>query len=526
MKRYLSFAALCVGIAVDVLFWKKTPGISFAIFITFCLALGFWLLHMQHIRPARNSFFLLIPILFFCIMTFLRKDPFTTFLNYVLTLFSAAVLVMTFRSGIWLSYNLRDYVENFFHLIGSLFVHPKDTATPASSQHAIENPTQNRTPLIPILRGILLALPVLFVFITLLSSADMVFAQKLDGFLEIFKLENIGEYLFRGSYILIIAYFFVGLIRHAAARSQPEKMTGEDKPLIAPFLGFTETFIILGSVILLFGVFVAIQFSYLFFGQSNITLTGFTYSEYAQRGFGELVAVAVFSLLLLQGLGAITKREEKQQKKTFSLLISGLVVTVLIILVSAFQRLLLYESAYGFSELRTYAHVFMIWLGILLVAVVILEITERQRAFANLALAVLIGFTATLNFLNVDAFIARQNINRAVQGQNLDESYLAALSEDAVPALVQAYSSSEIPSATKDEIGAALVCHQIALNNTDDSRISPWQSIHLSTWRAEHALEKIQGDLSNYWIQNDEWPVTVISSNGTEYSCMNSSLID
>ncbi len=281
MKRYLPFAALFVGLVMDVLFWKKAPGISFTIFIILCLALGFWLLHLQHIRPARNTFFLLIPILIFCALTFVRKDPLTTFLNYVLTLFSVAVLAMTFRSGNWIAYNVRDYLANFFQLIGSLFVHPKDLDPHADPQQAVENPAPNRKLFLSILRGILLALPVLFIFTLLLSSADMVFAQKLDDLFANFRMENISEYLFRGSYILLSAYFFIGLIRHAAARSQQEKLINADKSLFSPFLGFTESSIILGSVILLFSVFVTVQFRYLFFGESNITLTGLSLNMHA-----------------------------------------------------------------------------------------------------------------------------------------------------------------------------------------------------------------------------------------------------
>jgi len=525
MKKYLPFAALCVGFVFDVLFWKKTPGISFAVFITLCLVLGFWLLHAQHIHPARESLFLLIPLIFFCVMTFVRKDPLTTFLNYVLTLFCVAVLIMTFRTGLWKSYNLRDYVTNLFHLTGSLFVHPKDQMTPASSQQSAENPARSHQSILPVLRGVLLALPVLIAFTALLSSADLIFSQKLDSFLSALNLQRFGEYLFRGSYIILIAYFFVGIISHAANRSQNEKVIGMNKPLIAPFLGITETSIVLGSVILLFGVFVVIQFQYLFFGQTNITFTGFTYAEYARRGFGELVAVAVFSLLMIQSLSVITKRKTRQHKKIFSALIIGLVVTVLIILVSAFQRLLLYESAYGFSQLRTYAHVFMLWLGILLVTVLVLEIKERQRAFTNLALVVLIGFTVTLNFLNVGAFIARQNIKRAAQGQELDVSYLVTLSEDAVPALVQVFSSNEIPPVTRDKIGAALVCHTV-LDEKGSSQTRSWQSFHLSTWRAERALEKTQESLAEYQIQEDDWSVMVITPHGFEYSCQDPALFD
>ena len=525
MKRTLLLAALGVGFAFDFLFWGKPLGISWAIFVFFGMLIGVVLLRVQKIKPLGKNFILLVLIIFFSVMSFLRREPLTTFLNITFSMLFIVILIMTYRSGSWTSFNLRDYVSNLLHVVGSMFVHPQDQSISAKTQQADQKNTQKRKAYLSVLRGILLALPVLFLFALLLSSADLVFAQKLDGFFANFQLEKLGEYLFRSSYILLIAYCFVGLIRHAALRSQQEKVAGLNEPLLKPFLGFTETSIVLGSVIALFSVFVIIQFQYLFFGQNNITLTGFTYSEYARRGFGELVAVAVFSLLLLQSLGAITKRETKQQKKIFSILVTGLVITVLVILVSAFQRLLLYESAYGFSQLRTYAHVFMLWLGILLVAVLIFEIRERPRLITNLVLAVMIGFTATLNCMNVDTFIARQNVKRAVQGEGLDIAYLASLTDDAVPGLVRVYSSTETPSAIRDEVGAALVCHT-ALKGTDNSQTKPWQSFHLSTWRADQALEKVRANLSNYQIREESWQTVVSSPKGLEYSCQGSAWMD
>ncbi len=82
--------------------------------------------------------------------------------------------------------------------------------------------------------------------------------------------------------------------------------SAQDKPILAPFLGFTESTVVLIAVDLLFALFVFIQFRYLFGGQANITPVGYTYSEYARRGFGELVAVAFLSLGLILGLGAYT----------------------------------------------------------------------------------------------------------------------------------------------------------------------------------------------------------------------------
>lgn len=76
-------------------------------------------------------------------------------------------------------------------------------------------------------------------------------------------------------------------------------MVSEGKPVIPLFLGFVELSIVLGSVVTLFTIFVVMQFQYFFGGHTNINVEGFTYSEYARRGFGELVTVAFFALLML-----------------------------------------------------------------------------------------------------------------------------------------------------------------------------------------------------------------------------------
>ena len=228
----------------------------------------------------------------------------------------------------------------------------------------------------PILRGVAIALPIVAIFASLLSSADPIFAKRFKDLIDLFNIENLPEYIFRLAYILVLAYGIAGIYLHAAQKSAE---TVDEKTLIPPFLGFTESTIVLGSVVILFVAFVVIQFQYFFGGQVNIHLDGYTYSEYARKGFGELVVVAFFSLLLLLGLGAITRREHEMQRRAFSSLGVGLVGLVIVMLVSAFQRLMLYEEAYGFSRLRTYTHVFMIWLGLLLVTVVVLEVLRRER---------------------------------------------------------------------------------------------------------------------------------------------------
>ena len=126
----------------------------------------------------------------------------------------------------------------------------------------------------------------------LLANADAVFDQQLQAIFQYLRLEKLAEYLYRLSYILILAYIFTGVLLYALLSSAKEKVSTGGAPRLRPFLGWLEAVTVLACVDLLFIFFVAIQFRYFFGGQTNISFEGFTYSAYARRGFGELLAVA------------------------------------------------------------------------------------------------------------------------------------------------------------------------------------------------------------------------------------------
>lgn len=507
-----------LGWLFDLLFWRRAPGVNFAIYVILCLAGGLYLLlGVEKTKPARGALWLLIPILFFAAVTFVRAEPMTSFLSHALTLFLMGLLAITFLGGRWIWYGLWDYVTGFLKLGGNMLVKPLSFSAEARKERAESGAPAKRS-VWPVIRGVVIALPVIAIFASLLASADAVFEARLQDFLDFLNIENLAEYIFRLSYILIGAYLLAGVFLHAAANSKDEKLLNEDKLILAPFLGFIESVIVLGSVALLFALFVVIQFQYFFGGQANIHIDGYTYSEYARRGFGELVAVAFFSLLLILGLGAVTKRETESQRKTFSGLSIGIVALVLVMLVSAYRRLVLYETAYGFSELRTYTHVFMIWLGLLLVATVVLEILRRERMFALAALMASLGFAATLPILNVDAFIVRQNVQRAVSGEKLDISYFTQLSSDALPALAASFRADDTPASVRDGLGAALACLRYRADAAPDT---DWRAYHASRWNGSKLLDELRPGLAGYFIRKTEgnWFTSVITPLGREYDC-------
>jgi hypothetical protein len=199
----------------------------------------------------------------------------------------------------------------------------------------------------------------------------------------------------------------------------------------------------------------------------------------------------------------------------------------MVILASSFERLLLYETAYGFSSLRTYAHVFIIWLGILLISVILLEFIQKPHLFTNATLMALVGFVFTLNLINVDSFIVQQNLKRADRGLDLDTQYLVSLSSDAVPRLVKEFLSSEHTSKIQHEIGVVLACqNQLIKNSGRDPHKNSWQSFHFSNWNANEMIRTIEKELHRYPVTDDDYGYKVYGPEGVEIFCPSSAFSD
>jgi hypothetical protein len=509
---------LLLGWVLDFLFWEQSIGLNFALFSVICLLGGLYFLFAEGYRPAWNSLWLLLPFGFFVVISFIRQEPVTIFLAYIFTAFSTGLLATTYLGGRWFQYGLSDYFHKFFGLVGSMISRPIDLFAQVREEEARQAANKKRFPLWALLRGLLIALPIVACFTSLLASADLVFSQKLGDFFELFSMGKIAEYFLRFLLILFYGYMLAGGFLHTASRSKDEKLVGENKPVIKPFLGFTESAVVLGSVFILFLIFVVIQFQYFFGGETNIGVAGYTYSQYARRGFNELVGVAFFSLMMNLGLSTITHRDDETQKKVYSGLSVGVVGLVMVILVSAYQRLSLAIDWHGFSRLRLYPRVFLIWLGILLVTVVVLEIYRRERYFAFAAVLAALGFAVSLTLMNVDAAVVRHNVPRILQGKNLNVAHLASLSTDAVPALVREYQSTAYSQSVHEGLGAALVCYWYA-ETLPGGYDNDWRSFNLSSWRAHIALQEVQSSLQDYRINDKRWPARARTPGNVLYEC-------
>ena len=122
-------------------------------------------------------------------------------------------------------------------------------------------------------------------------------------------------------------------------------------------------------------------------------------------------------------------------------------------MLSAMQRMRLYQLECGLTELRVYTMAFMIWLAIVFGWFALTVLRGKRERFAFGAMMTGLVMIAALHFINPDNLIASVNLQRAREGKNFDPRYNASLSADAVPALLSGKETlpAEIRTATEIE---------------------------------------------------------------------------
>lgn len=509
---------LVLGLSFDFLFWDQLSGINYFIFLVLCVLGGWFVLRSSGDTPSPRTLLLLIPLVFFALFSFLRREPLTSFLAYALSLFSLGVFAVTYFGGKWYLYRLSTYIAKSVFLIADMIGRPAGFIIQTRKQQRADGGKKSSA-LWALLRGLLISLPILFCLGTLLASGDLVFNQKISDFFEDFTPEKISEYIQRIALIAGCTYCLAGVFIHSYLNSRDEKITPTSSATIKPFLGFTETAVVLISISILFILFVGVQFKYFFGGETNIGVAGFTYSQYARRGFNELITVAFISLVIVIGLRGIVRLESDLQQKIYTGLNILMIVLVLTILASAYQRISLGIDWHGYSRLRLYPRIFLIWLAVLFVAVAVLIFIKQERYFALSVVLAAFGFAASIALFNVDAATVKHNVYRAWHGKNLNVAHLASLSDDAVPALAAEFLSPALPEETRDGVGAILACYAYFEYKP---HISPydWRSFNLSQSEAHKALEEIRPQLAGYVIKLDRRPVQVKTPTDALYDCI------
>lgn len=522
-RRTFAVAAVIAGVVMgllgNILFYGRDIGISFPIYILVSVALVLVLGRAARRPMNRRNLWVLLPLAFFAVMVAVRADSLIVTLNVgaVLTLGAIGLYYLPVAQPM----DTEPLAEHSKAVIeAGIMVMPAALGEGLEAWAWLrEKRHQRGGVLAAVVRGGVFALPIVLVFAVLLGSADAVFAsyvnQAFDGVRRALGIEFLGDTMTRG---IVIAAFGIavtgslgyGLMRKPTSElsivppvpplDDDDALVPNDKPKSKPGfkLSMVETSIIMGSVVALFAAFVVVQFAYFFGGERTLEVSNISYAQYARRGFFELVAVSVMTLGLSLILDHVSVRQGKRENNIFRVLALLIVGLTSIMLVSASQRMYLYEEAFGFTQLRVYTHVFMLWLGVLFGFFVLAVFRLRMNIFSLGVVLAVIGYLMTLNVMNVDRYIADRNIARYHDGQELDIAFLNILSSDAVPPILDLWNESEEGTEVHTWSGQWLAKQLNSLAGEVKQSMQLPFSLNLSRMEAWLLLDRVSRQLPAY----------------------------
>lgn len=294
-----------------------------------------------------------------------------------------------------------------------------------------------------IILGIILAIPILAVAAGLLLSADAVFRELFEQLFDQMNAPEIGEGVWRVIIFFLMTPTIYGILQfmaHKNDKKKTEELLGETSEEMLentvlhsePKKGGIEP-AVSGTVLVLLNmlylVFAYVQIRFLF-GSDTIVIEGYDFAKYAREGFFELVTLSILNTLGILFIHRFTKTHIFNK---VALTITALCTYIM--MASSFYKMFLYESTYGYTQLRLYVYIILVFMMIFM-ALITLNIWQTSYPVIEWAIVIGLCYFLVVSYVNVDAIIVERNLERYEQIDELDFRYLTTLSDDAMPSLI------------------------------------------------------------------------------------------
>ena len=290
--------------------------------------------------------------------------------------------------------------------------------------------------------GLLIGTPFIMIVIFLLSSADATFKNIFDHLFnfDINVPENIGTLIWS----LPMATYLYALIYGSSIEDNSKSFNIDkfNKTMDnAAFIPRLSLYTVNAVICCFYILFIGIQAIYFIDILGGSLPADFTYSEYARRGFFELLAVALINIVFIAVAKIFSVKNENNKYLRIHIILNSILTLALISV--DFAKMYLYISTYGLTTLRIIPSVFMIFLCFVFAFIIIGEFKKsfpvtKSSFYAGNILFVL------LCLANIDAVVAGYNLNAYMNGNlpyydiyDLRESDMAAM-----PVIYKAWKNS------------------------------------------------------------------------------------
>jgi hypothetical protein len=469
---------LALGVLAERSFLHGQIGLSYPVFITCFYIVFFWRFRSFSFANKKLGLLLIASIWLLALSFFLNSNMVLNVLNILVIPVLVLIQLVLVTYPMENQWHRWPFVQRLFLSAGAAiaYVFRFIMYVPKLAVRGLEE-SKNAT-IRKVMIGIAISFPLLFVILNLLVSADQQFGNLLGTFPRWLLGLKIEEEVLRTIAIMIITLVIFGILQVLKFK-QPlsaENSIPKDKIVWDSVISMT----VLTLLNIVYLLFVVVQFQYFF---SETLKDGYTYAEFARRGFFELLFVTMLNLLIISTIVSFVEKGSKILKLVIRGLLSLLVIFSGIMLYSAFLRLFMYEEAYGFTFTRVLAHSFMIFLLVIL-CYSFMRIWMDRLSLVRFYLISAIIFYTCVNIIQLDRIVVENNLERYAETGKIDIYYLNSLSYVGVEGLVELYKLNP----GHPGLSELLMQRKQELQYSKES----WNSMNLSKRSAEKALMDLQ----------------------------------
>lgn len=400
-----------------VLFYGKAIGLSMLLFDVPITLFIIHILEKRHSNLNTKAKILIIPIVLLSSTYLIYSNIFFNMINIlIIPILTILMILGLYKEKFEIKFNVIWKILNIavkpFTFIGEALKKSKeDLSNRKKTKTGEKNENIKR-----VLKALAITIPIVFIILYLLSSADQIFGNIFGNIIEIIDDLIRGIQISTAIEIIIITIlafiYFIGFFYYISFKYQ--NLEKEQNIKIKD--SFTIK-VLLGALNVIYLIFCYIQIKSLF--MKNVSIN---YAEYARRGFFQLMVVSIINLFTV----LIAKKREMQDEikgKYIKIMSLAMVVFTFVILISASYRMYLYETAYGYTFLRLLVYCILFTEAILLIPT-ILYIMDKKINLAKTYFAIVITIYICMNFANFDNIIAKRNVDRYIQTGKIDLMYL------------------------------------------------------------------------------------------------------
>lgn len=472
------------SILQSILFWEREPGISVLLFVSsFIIGLIYLMYKHKKVENKKALIFAISIVLLSATYFIYHNTLFQTINILVIVLLTIIMCVYATR----LHVKIQEFLIKTIELLAGSFESISDVIDSLKNKFkkTEDNEEEKSIKLKQGIKSFVYALPVILIVFILLMSADSIFANIFEGifgeFQNIFMAENVVMFCLRLCIIMIFFFIFSGFFVNLLKKDTMFNSESEEKMIEIHIEKMTIN-MILTILNIFYFIFSMIQFTSLF---SNMNTNNLDYATYARQGFFQLMIISLINIVMMI-LAKVNKGDTSNYTKGMSILI---LLFTIVILLSAFFRMNLYEKAYGYTYLRLFVY-YILATEFILILPIGLWILNKKIDILKWTIGIVTLMYLILNFSNIESTIAKRNVDRYFENQEENEIDLEYLFQhtgtDAIGQIKRLLNAKDENIVIR--VREYLLHEKEELQNTETN----WQETNLSEIKAKEELINIQ----------------------------------